>query len=403
VRGDRQDRNGPYLAASLLRLGIDPARITVVGDEPADLEAALREGLAHELLVVSGGLGPTHDDRTVELLARAAGVGLHTDEELAAQIEEISRRVATRLNRPYADFEHGVRKQATLPDGALIVGLAGTAPAIVLEAGDCIAVALPGPPRELQILWPRVLETEPMRRLLARAHAPERRVMRFYGASESEVAQALDAAGGDGDGVEVTICARDFEIHVDFVVEPDAEERADALEAGFLPPIERWLYGRDERTIAEHVLALLGTRGLTLATAESCTGGLVAARLTSVPGSSDVFLGSVVSYADAVKVDELDVPEELLRAHGAVSREVARSMAHGVRERLRVDVSVSVTGIAGPGGGTAEKPVGLVYLHAAGPGTEHAAELNFPGDRATIRTRATVAALHLVRKLVAEL
>jgi nicotinamide-nucleotide amidase len=395
VRGDRQDRNGPFLAASLLRLGIDPARITVVGDEPADLEAALREGLAHELLVVSGGLGPTHDDRTVELLARAAGVGLHTDEELAAQIEEISRRVATRLNRPYADFEHGVRKQATLPDGALIVGLAGTAPAIVLEAGDCIAVAFPGPPRELQILWPRVLETEPMRRLLARAHAPERRVMRFYGASESEVAQALDAAGGDGDGVEVTICARDFELHVDLFVQPGAEARLAEIEAGLE---SRHLFSRDETSTAELVLSLLRSGGLTLATAESCTGGLVSARLTDVPGSSAVFVGGVVAYSDDVKAAELGVPEAVLREHGAVSAETAR----GARTRLGADVAVSVTGVAGPDGGTEEKPVGLVFLHASGPMGEQQLRLDFPADRATIRTRATVAALHLVRRLVTE-
>src|SRR5205085_7596166 len=205
VRGDRHDRNGPFLAAALLRLGVAPARITVVGDDAGDLEAALREGLGEDLLLVSGGLGPTHDDRTVELLARAAGVGLHTDEELAAQIEEVSRRVAARLRRPYADFEHGVRKQATIPDGALIVGLAGTAPALVLEVGERVAVALPGPPRELQALWPLVLETEPMRRLLAEAAAPARRVLRFSGAAESEVARKLAEAGGDGDGVDVTI------------------------------------------------------------------------------------------------------------------------------------------------------------------------------------------------------
>jgi PncC family amidohydrolase len=143
---------------------------------------------------------------------------------------------------------------------------------------------------------------------------------------------------------------------------------------------------------------------LTLATAESCTGGMVAARLTSVAGSSDVFTGAVVSYADDVKVSELGVPEELIRAHGAVSPEVARAMAQGARERLGVDVAVSVTGIAGPGGATTEKPVGLVYTHAVGPGgAERAGDLNFPGDRATIRVRATVAALHLVRKLVANL
>jgi nicotinamide-nucleotide amidase len=399
VRGDRHDRNGPFLAASLLRLGIDPARITVVGDEPAELEAALREGLARELLVVSGGLGPTHDDRTVELLARAAGVGLRTDEELAAQIEEISRRVAARLNRPYADFAHGVRKQATIPDGALVVGLAGTAPALVLEVGECAAVVLPGPPRELQALWPRVLETEPLRRLLTRAQAPARRVLRFYGASESEVAQALAAAGGDGDGVDVTICARDFELHVDLFVQPGGEARADELEAGL---VSRHLFSREETSTAELVLALLRERDLTLATAESCTGGLVSVRLTDVPGSSDVFLGGVVAYADEVKAAELGVPEDVLREHGAVSAETAAAMARGARERLGADIAVSVTGVAGPGGGTEEKPVGLVFLHASGPMGERRLRFDFPGDRATIRRRSAVAALHLVRRLVTE-
>ncbi|HEY8647087.1 MAG TPA: CinA family nicotinamide mononucleotide deamidase-related protein [Gaiellaceae bacterium] len=399
VRGDRQDRNGPFLAASLLRLGIEPARITVVGDEPADLEAALREGLGHELLVVSGGLGPTHDDRTIELLARAAGVGLHTDEELAAQIEEISRRFATRLKRPYADFEHGVRKQATIPDGALIVGIAGTAPAVVLEVGERVAVALPGPPRELQTLWPRVLEAEPMRRLLSRAHAPERRVMRFYGASESEVAQALAAAGGDGNGVDVTICARDFELHVDLFVQPGAEARAAELEAGLE---SRHLFSREETGTADLVLSLLRERGLTLATAESCTGGLVSARLTDVPGSSDVFVGGIVAYSNEVKAAQLVVSDDVLREHGAVSAETAAAMARGARERLGADVAVAVTGVAGPDGGTEEKPVGLVFLHASGPMGEKQLRFDVPGDRPTIRGRAAVAALHLVRRLVTE-
>jgi nicotinamide-nucleotide amidase len=397
VRGDRQDRNGPFLGASLLRLGIDPARITVVGDEAADLEAALREGLEHDLLVVSGGLGPTHDDRTIELLARAAGVSLHTDEELAAQIEEISRRVATRLNRPYADFEHGVRKQATIPEGAWVVGLAGTAPAVVLEVGERLAVALPGPPRELQTLWPRVLETTPVRRLVARAHPRERRVMRFYGASESEVAQALATAGGDGDGVDVTICARDFELHVDLFVQPGAEPRAAQIEAGLS---SRHLFSREETGTAELVLALLRERGLTLATAESCTGGLVAARLTDVPGSSAVFVGGIVAYSNDVKVAQLGVPESVLSEHGAVSAETAAAMARGACERLGVDIAVSVTGVAGPDGGTEEKPVGVVFLHASGPMGEKQLRFDFPGDRPTIRGRATVAALHLVRRLV---
>jgi nicotinamide-nucleotide amidase len=400
VRGDRNDRNGPYLAGSLLRLGIDPVRITVVGDEPAELEAALRAGLEEDLLVISGGLGPTHDDRTIELLARAAGRDLAVDEKLAAGIEELSRRVAARLNRPYTDFVDGVRKQATLPVGAEWVGLVGTAPAVVLDTGSAVAVALPGPPRELQELWPRVLETTPLQRLRARAHAPERRVLRLFGVSESAVAQALAAVGGDGDGVDVTICARDFEIHVDLFVQPGAEARADELEAGLVAANERYLFSRDERTTAELVLDICRARGLTLGTAESCTGGLVAARLTDVPGSSAVFQGSVVAYANGVKVSELGVPPAVLDTHGAVSAETAAAMAHGARSRLGVDVAVSVTGTAGPDGGTPEKPVGLVYLHAVGPDGEHGRKLDFPGDRDTIRLRATVAALHLVRRIV---
>ena len=402
VRGDRFDRNGPYLASSLLRLGVEPARIAVVGDGEADLEAALSDGFAFDLLCVSGGLGPTHDDRTIELLARAAGVPLQLDTDLAAQIEALSRRVAERLGRPYTDFAHGVEKQATLPEGALWVGLVGTAPAVVLEVGKCVVVALPGPPRELQELWPRVLETAPLQRVLARAQAPERRVLRFYGVSESAVAQSLAAAGGDGDGVEVTICARETEMHVDLFVSPGAEARADELEAKLIEPVSAHLFSREEIETPALVLQLLRERGLTLATAESCTGGMVAARLTAIPGASDVFLGSVVAYADAVKAAELDVPEEVLATYGAVSAEAAAAMAEGARVRLGADVAVSVTGVAGPGGGTPEKPVGLVFLHAAGPQGERTLRFDFPGDRDTIRGRAAVAALHLVRRLVTE-
>jgi len=402
VRGDRTDLNGPFLARSLLSLGVDPAQIRIVGDGPAELEEALRAGLTHDLCVVSGGLGPTHDDRTVELLARAAGVPLVTDEALRARIEGISRRFAQRMRRPYADFAEGVRKQATLPDGAIAVDLAGTAPALVLRAGAAVAVALPGPPRELQALWPKVLATDELRPLLARATAPERRVLRFFGASESAVAQALASAGGDGGGVEATICARDFEIHVDLVIESGAEARADELEAALVAPVAQYLFARGEAPIEEVVLDLCRGRNLTLATAESCTGGLVAARLTSVAGSSDVFRGGIVSYANDVKAAQLAVSERILAEHGAVSAEAAAAMAAGARDALRADVAVAVTGIAGPGGGSHAKPVGLVHLHASAPWRELPLELNIPGDRATVRGRATVAALHVVRRLVAD-
>ncbi len=401
VRGERTDRNGPFLAAEALRLGLEPARIVIVGDAPEELAAAVAEGVAAEVCLISGGLGPTHDDRTVEMVARALGRDLHVDAELERQIEAVSRAAAERLKRPYADFQSGVTKQATIPDGAISLGLAGTAPGLLADHdGGRVVVVLPGPPSELQRLWPNALETDAFRALLARTQPPGRRVLRFFGVSESAVARALAEAGGDGDGVEATICARDFEIHVDLVVEPGAEERADALESALLPPIERWLYSRDERPIEEHVLALLRARGLTLATAESETGGIVASRLTSIPGASDVFVGGVVAYANAVKEALLGVPAGLLEAKGAVSAEAAGAMARGARERLGADVAVAVTGVAGPGGGTPEKPVGLVYLHAEGPDGGLAREFSFPGDRGSIRARSAVGALHLVRRLL---
>jgi nicotinamide-nucleotide amidase len=402
VRGDRHDLNGPFLAAELLRHGIEPARIVIVGDREDELEAALAEGLQADLCVVSGGLGPTHDDRTVELVARAAGVGLRLDEELHREIGGISRAFARRMSRPYVDFEPGVRKQATIPEGAVSLGLAGTAPGLVLEAGECVVVVLPGPPGELQRLWRDAVESEPVRRVLARAQPPELRVLRFFGASESAIAKALADAGGDGNGVEATICARDFEIHVDLYVEPGAEARADELSAGLVAPLERYLFSRDERRVEELVLGACLEQGLTVATAESCTGGMVAQRLTSVPGSSRVFLGGVVAYADEVKAAELGVPRELLERHGAVSAETAAAMAAGARERLRADVAVSVTGIAGPEGGSEEKPVGLVYLHAESPSGSRSVDFVFPGDREGIRRRAAVTALHLVRRLLTQ-
>jgi nicotinamide-nucleotide amidase len=402
VRGERTDLNGPFLAAQALELGLEPARITIVGDGPTELEAVLSEAMAADLCLVSGGLGPTHDDRTLELVAKAAERGLVLDEGLHEEIGGISRAIAERLHRPYADFAAGVRKQATLPVGAVSLGLAGTAPGIVLENGGGAVVVLPGPPAELRRLWPRALETGPVRRVLEQARRPGRRVLRFYGASESAVAKALADAGGDGDGVEATICAREFEIHVDLLVDPGSDERAEVLERALAEPLSRYLFARDERPVEALVLDLCRARGWSVGTAESCTGGLVAARLTSVPGSSDVFTGGVVAYANAVKEDELGVPAALLAEHGAVSAEAAAAMAAGVRARLGVDVGVSVTGIAGPDGGTPEKPVGLVYLHAETPDDSHGIEFSFPSDRDTIRMRATVAALHLVRRLLSQ-
>jgi len=372
-----------------------------VGDRSEDLERALSEGFTADLCLVSGGLGPTHDDRTVEMVARVAGRTLVLNDSLEQEIEGVSRMVAERMGREYSEFATGVTKQATLPEGALSLGLAGTAPGFVLDTdGRAVVVVLPGPPRELQRLWPRALETPAVRGVLERAPGRGRTVLRFFGTPESAVARALAEAGGDGDGVEATICAREFEIHVDLVFEPEAEERADALAQALRGGLERYLFSEDNRSVTEIVLDLCRARGFTLGAAESCTGGLVAARVTEIAGSSDVFRGSVVAYANDVKESELGVTGEVLERHGAVSAEVAQAMARGVRDRLGADIGVAVTGIAGPEGGTEEKPVGLVFLHAVGPDGEKARRIELPGDREMVRGRATAAALHLVRKLL---
>ncbi|HKB19488.1 MAG TPA: nicotinamide-nucleotide amidohydrolase family protein [Gaiellaceae bacterium] len=397
VRGSRQDSNGPFLAEELTRLGLEPSSIRIVGDEVSELEPAIREGLEADLLVVSGGLGPTHDDRTVELLARAAELEAVVVPELAEEIEGVSRRTAERLGRSYAEFEEGVRKQATVPAGGRVIGIAGTAPGLVVETDGAVAVVLPGPPPELRRLWRAALEDEAVRGVLVRAVAPERRVLRVFGVSESAVARALAEAGGESEGVQATICAHRGEIWIELF--GDGEELAETLRGALGGAV----FAEDDRPVEELVLDAARAEGLSLAVAESCTGGLVAARLTSVPGSSDVFRGGVVSYDDDVKRAQLGVSDETLAAHGAVSAETAAEMALGARKALRADVAVSVTGIAGPGGGTPEKPVGLVYLHASSPGPELARELNLPGDREAVRRRATAAALHLLRELLAQI
>ena len=401
VRGERTDLNGPFLARSLLDLGVEPAQIHVVGDDPRELEAALREAVADaDLVVTSGGLGPTHDDRTVQIVAQVAGLALRVDAELESQIEAVSRMVAERLKRPYADFADGVTKQARVPEPSTVLGLAGTAPGLVVEANGTPVVILPGPPPELQRLWPRALDVPAVRTVLERGKPPLRRTLRFFGVGESQVAQAFTEAGGDGDGLDVTICARSFEIHVDLLAEPGAEPRLAELESALEQRLGRHLYSTDGRSVEELVLDRCRELGWTIGTAESCTGGLVAAALTAIPGSSDAVAGGIVAYADDVKAEALGVPHGLLEEHGAVSAEVADAMAKGARERLGVDVAVSITGVAGPGGGTEDKPVGLVYFHAETPLASHGSSFSFPGDRDSIRRRSVVASLHLVRRLL---
>ena len=399
VRGDRRDANGPFLAAELSRLGLEPARIVLVGDRPEEILAAIEEGLQADLLITSGGLGPTHDDRTVETLAHATGRPLAVDKGLEREIEAVSREFAERFGRPYADFSAGVTKQASLPEGAVSLGLAGTAPALLLAHESCVVVVLPGPPAELSRLWPLALEHSAMKAVLARAAPREHRVLRLFGPSESAVARALDEGGGEGGEVEVTVCARDLEIHVDLFYAPGKDAGAQRVEDALTAAFGGQLFAvDDERPVAALVLEAAREAGESIVTAESSTGGLIAAQLTDVPGSSEAYLGGVVAYSDGLKRQELDVPEQVLLEHGAVSTETAAAMAEGARARFGAGVAVAVTGIAGPGGGSEEKPVGLGFISGASRDPTKVRRFELLGDRESVRTRTAALALHMLRR-----
>jgi nicotinamide-nucleotide amidase len=396
------DENGPFLARELSSRGVEPERISVIGDRPEQLEAALRDALEFDLVAISGGLGPTHDDRTIELLARAANRELRVDPALEAEIEGVVRGLAERFRRPYDEFESGVRKQATLPEGGISLGLAGTAPGVLLQTGSTLAIALPGPPGELQRIWRAALERPELQEIFARAKNPANRILRFFGLPESAIAGVVAQAGGEAEGLEVTICAHDLEVQIDLVIPPGSEAQADRVTEALRAAHPRALFAEDEQAVEAIVLDVAREQGLTIGAAESCTGGLVAARLTSLPGSSDVFVGGLVAYDDRLKLDGLNVPVEVLERYGAVSAETAAAMASGARSALGADVGVSVTGVAGPGGGTPQKPVGLVFIHAESPDASHGVELHLPGSRDAVRRRAAASTLHLLRRLLTQ-
>jgi nicotinamide-nucleotide amidase len=398
LRGVIADQNGAHLAAALERLGFSVRRTLVVGDELSDICAGLEATLASaDLVVTSGGLGPTHDDRTVEALARVAGVELVLDPGVLARIDRWTDDVAVRYGLERRSFDAGNRKQAQIPAGAEVLGIAGTAPGLVMAVGDAHVVVLPGVPSELRRLWTLAPDHPSLAPLFARAEPRRQWLIRTYGIGESHVADLFAAAGGDPAGVETSICARNFEIEIDIRADPACEASAAGLAERMTAALGEFVFSTDERTLPEIVLDLLRGRGWTAATAESCTGGMVAARLTDIPGSSDAFAGGVVAYSNELKQALLGVPADVLARHGAVSPEAAEAMARGARERLGVEVAVSVTGIAGPGGGTPDKPVGLVHLHVSSPAGDDRRQMDVPGDRAIVRARAAVAALQLLR------
>jgi nicotinamide-nucleotide amidase len=405
------DRNGPFVSDRLRDLGVDHAYTVVVGDRSEDMERALSflASIGVDVIVTSGGLGPTADDLTAEVVARFQGREMILDDALEGRIGEILARYSARWpGIDLAAVRASNRKQAVVPAGATILDPVGTAPGLVVppasDNGGPTVVVLPGPPRELREMWPAAVATDTFAAAIAGATEFRQRTMRLYGIPESEIAETLRAAEASPpglDGLEVTTCLRRGELEVVTRFEPPAEPAYAALEAVVRERHADTLFSTDGSTIDEQVAALLVEGGRTIATAESCTGGLLAGRLTDLAGSSAYVLGGLVVYSNAAKTALAGVPADLIERVGAVSTEVAEALADGARARLGADVGVGVTGVAGPGGGTATKPVGLVCFSVAGPDASRITRsIRLPGNRADVRDRSTTIALHLVRRLL---
>ena len=407
LTGRVTDRNGPWLSDRLMELGVDLAHITICGDRPEDMEAQLRflEAQGVDLIVTSGGLGPTADDLTLEVVAGFAGRELALDPALEGRIAVILEPLMKRWpNLDHEAVREANRKQALVPEGATVIQPAGTAPGMVVPPrdGGPTVVVLPGPPRELHAMWREATATESFRAALGDVHDYEQSMLRLFGIPESEIALTLREAEnriGGLDDLEVTTCLRRGEVEVVVRWEPRAEDTWRALAGLVAERHSDTLFSTDGSSVDQQVAQLLA--GRTMAVAESCTGGLMAARLSERPGASEYLAGGVVSYADAAKVEQLGVDPELIRLHGAVSPEVADAMAVGALARFAADTSIAITGVAGPGGGTEAKPVGTVcWCARRSDGAVLARNTHMPGDRAEIRDRSTTVGMHMLRRLL---
>ena len=411
LNGVITDRNGPWLSERLREIGVELAHITIVGDRPEDMTAALRfmaaEGV--DLVVTSGGLGPTADDMTAEVVGAFAGRDMMLDDALEGRIWAILEPLLQRWPGLDPDaLRISNRKQAVIPEGATILEPVGTAPGLVVPPASGegpTVVVLPGPPRELQPMWEDARGTEAFQVAVSGATEYRQRILRMFGIPESEIAATLRAIEDDGipiDRLEITTCLRRGEIEIATRWEPSHEEVYREFESRVRERHAAVLFSDDGSTVDEQVAELLlGPPPRSVAVAESCTGGLMAARLTDRPGSSEYVLGGIAAYADEAKRDLAGVSAETIEAHGAVSPEVAAALADGAIARFGADVGIGITGIAGPGGGTEDKPVGWVCFCVAqreGARIERAVQL--PGNRQDIRDRATTVTMHLLRRLL---
>jgi competence/damage-inducible protein CinA-like protein len=404
LTGRVADRNGPWLAEQLRLLGVDVGHVVVVGDRPEDLHGALRflAGTGVTLVITSGGLGPTADDLTAQVVGefqgRPSAVDTVLEREVGAMVDRLMARRGWRAD-PRATAA-GVRKQALVPLGATVLAPVGTAPGLVVPPAEGrdgpTVLVLPGPPSELQGMWPAAVAAPLTQAALAGAAELRQETVRLWGTLEAELAATLREHEDELAGLEITTCLRDGELEIVTRFPPSAQAAYDRLSALLAEEYAGTLFSTGP-TLDELVAGGFADRGLTVATAESCTGGLLAARLTERPGSSAWVLGGVTAYANSAKEQLLDVPPAVLAEQGAVSPEVAAALADGARARFGAAIGVGITGVAGPGGGTPDKPVGTVHLCVAGPDGRELRALRLPGSRTAVRERSVTMAMHLLR------
>lgn len=409
LTGRVADRNGPWVAERLLELGVELAHTTICGDRPADIKAQLRflQSEAVDLIVTTGGLGPTADDTTVATVAEFCGRDLVLDTVMEARIAAIVERWMSR----YTDVDLEAlraanRKQAMVPDGAVVLDPVGTAPGVVVP-GTPTVVVLPGPPKELQGMWGAAMATSAVADALAGRTVYRQHMIRMFGVPESALADTLREAESIPGfvGLEITTCLRRGELEIVSRFEPGEDGAYRELTALLYRRHGAAIFSEDGSTVDDQVAALLD--GRRIATAESCTAGLLAARLTDRPGASAYVHGGVVAYANEAKADLLGVAPEVIDRHGAVSAEVAEAMAAGALQKFGADTAVAITGVAGPGGGTPDKPVGTVWFCAMleDPSGERRALtrcVRIPGERADVRDRSTTVAMHLLRRALSD-
>ena len=393
------DTNASHIARELASLGVQIVRRGTVGDEPQHITTAIREALDRTgAVITTGGLGPTADDRTKPAIAEIFGRTMVLNTEILENLEQ------RWLKRFGVQMPESNKQQAMIPDGAtILVNRFGSAPGIWLEdeRGRWVAM-FPGVPREMRGMVADVLVPRLRDRIPAGGPVVRSTTLRTASISESAIADRLGELGRGVDGLSLAflpgIDGVDLRLTSTNLVAAETDQRLRVAANRLREKVGRFVYGESDDDLAALMLGECAARNATIAVAESCTGGLLGARLTAIPGSSSVMLGGVIAYANDVKVRELGVPAQDIDAHGAVSESVARAMATGVRQRFRSTIGMSITGIAGPSGGTDEKPVGTVWVAIDVDGSVHAVRALVPGDRNEIRQRAAQLALDRLRR-----